>query len=324
MLRLLHTLLVAAAALGAHAGGFGLRWMSCPAPDDSSEVWFRRTFVSDGRPRHVSVAVASTGRFVLYVNGRNVSTSLYMPHRAVGDTSAVSVEVDVTRFLRRDSNTVAVLYCPSSASRRQVAVALWGVDAMGDRVASCGVDGWMCRLAPRRLRRTMGLSGCGEVVDGRVTDVPWPMGQVDMALWLPVREGAAVMACRDVPPDGGARVAKVLRPRYFDVLGPRAVAYDFGPGFHGFVRVTLRGCRRGLTLRVGDVWYVCSGEMDEQAYARFTPTFARRVVVSGAPGFSPDQVQDVEAICTDMGTATLHRALQGQKQNCTSYFLHTT
>lgn len=312
MLRLLYALLLAAVALCAHAGGFGAEWMSHPAADDSSCVWFGRAFVAPGRPRKAVVAVSTTGRFVLYVNGRNVSTARYMPHRPVGDTVAVSIEFDVTRFLRRDTNTVAVLYCPSVATRRQVAVSWWGVDAAGGRFADMGAVGWLCR------RDGMSVSARGESIDGAVPGVSCVHGSMQVALWRPVAIGGRVgngVACgvpRDlgrsaenifghathscnVLADNAVRVQAVLAPRCSDV-GAASVTYDFSPGFCGSLRLTLRGCRRGQRIRVGDASYTCSGEMDEQMYCRFATPYMRRVTVTGDSRFRPDQIQSAEAV----------------------------
>ncbi len=43
--------------------------------------------------------------------------------------------------------------------------------------------------------------------------------------------------------------------------------------------------------------YICSGEMDEQAFCRFTHQYARQIVISGDRHFNPEQIQDVEALC---------------------------
>lgn len=274
-------------------------WMSHPAADDSSEVWFRRTFVGKRRPHRASVRVATTGRFVLYVNGRNVSTALYMPQRGLGDTSVVSLELDVARFMRRDSNTIAVLYCPQTQTRRQVTVDFWGECADGTRFDYGSAQGWVCRKGAACLQ------GTGEEVDGRLADVAWSHADVDYPLWLPVDRTTGQAAWHT---DGGARwgndwtghgaacVRAVLRPRFFDP-GSHSAVYDFSPGFYGLVRVTLRGARRGHRLRIGNTTYTCSGEMDEQAYCRFAPSYMRRVEIAGDDTFQPEQVQDVEAVC---------------------------
>lgn len=288
------------------------QWMSHPTADDTSAVCFRRTIILSGRPRHAEATVATTGRTVLYVNGRNVSTSLFMPQRQEGDTSAVAVTLDITHLMRPDTNTVAVLYCPSTATRRQVAVGIYGTQADGQPLAACSPLEWMCRKASLSITHNG-----GETYDATMTLPGWTYSQpLPTALWLPActyqqpQGGDAVSflgpAAEDVcgysplspnpTTDSAARPYAILRPRYSDTA-PGYAAYHFAPGFCGMARVTLRGCRRGEMLHINNLTYICSGDTDEQAFCRFTTHYARKVVVTGDSSFTPSQVQDVEAIC---------------------------
>lgn len=165
MLRLLHILILfiasaaTAAASTATTGDFDCRWLSHPTPDDTSHVWFSRTIVTSEKdmPRAAYIRVATTGRFVLYVNGRNVSTALFTPDRQKGDTAVAAIAYDVQRFLRTDTNTIALLYCPSMRTRRQVSVCFYGIAADSSHFAVSGTDrpcfalngnaGWLCRHA---------------------------------------------------------------------------------------------------------------------------------------------------------------------------------
>lgn len=311
MQRIIQILFLLLSTATLHARQFGVEWMSAPQPEDSSAVWFRRTFVADKRPLRATVSVAATGRFVLYVNGRNVSTALYMPQRGGNGQKAVETDFDVTRFMRRDSNTVAVLLAPEARpNAANIAVAFHGTYADGSRFAHSSVDGWLCLNSPTRL-----MADGNEAMDGRDYNLPPAYGDMFMPQWKP-----AVAAC--LPPqtslarlgmsaesifgysthgynpirDNATRPTAVLQPRHFDING-RTVTYDFSPGFYGFVRVTLRGCRRGERINVGGMRYICSGEMDEQAFTRFSPHYARRVEISGDRHFKPEQIQEVEAIC---------------------------
>ena len=69
------------------------------------------------------------------------------------------------------------------------------------------------------------------------------------------------------------------------------------PNRRHLIRVTLRGCRRGERIRIGNLQYVCTGEMDEQAFTRFSPTDQNTVTISGDRHFCCEQVQEVESIC---------------------------
>ncbi len=311
-MKLLTTLILAAMAaiLPSAAQPPALRWMLAPLAGDTSCVWFRRTFVGTSRPRSATVSVATAGRFVLYVNGRNVSTSLYMPCRADGDTAAVAVDFDVTRFLRPDSNTIAVLSVPDGRTAgAPLAVGYSGVGRDGSRFAFSGHDGWLCRAAAVRL-----APGGAETCDARLEAHPAAYGNLFMPEWMPAcpasppcgqsvawigMSAECLFGCPSVPygiaADDAARLRAILRPRYSDAWG-HAVAYDFSPGFYGLVRVTLRGCAPGDTITVGGLTYICSGEADEQAIVRFSPRYMRKVVVDGK-SLDRSQVQEVEALC---------------------------
>ena len=69
------------------------------------------------------------------------------------------------------------------------------------------------------------------------------------------------------------------------------------PNERHLIRVTLRGCRRGERISIGDLHYVCTGEIDEQAFTRFTPTSSNTIIISGDSHFRSEQVQEVESIC---------------------------
>lgn len=321
MHRLIYILLLLSATF-ARAQQFGTEWMTSPSPSDASCQWFRRTFVSpaaDARPLRASVCVATNSRFILYVNGRNVSTSLYMPNRSQGDRRTIAMTIDVTRFLRPDSNTVAVLACPSAIADPspasptyappRMSVGFFGLTEGRRPFSYSSVDGWLCHAA------STSFTADGELMDGR-SDALFPAyGDMVVAQWKPAvavpvpNEAAPVdlgvsaesifgytpRGC-NILADNNVYVHSTLSPCYFDIDG-NAVTYDFSPGFYGMARVTLRGCRRGERIRIGaNLTYICSGDIDEQAFCRFSPQYARKITISGDSWFRPEQVQSVEAL----------------------------
>lgn len=191
MLRLINILILfiasaaTAAASTATAGDFGCRWMSHPAPDDTSHVWFRRTLVIEEQdmPRTAYIHVATTGRFVLYVNGRNVSTALFTPDRTPNDTTVMAISYDVRRFLRPDSNTIALLYCPSTRTRRQVSVSFYGIAADSSHFATNDTDGWLCRHAD-----TWQTHDGGEAMNRNTYPYRWTDTDQPLALWQAVEQ----------------------------------------------------------------------------------------------------------------------------------------
>lgn len=362
MLRLLHILILfiasaaTATASTATTGDFDCRWLSHPMPDDTSHVWFSRTIVTSGKekPRAAYIRVATTGRFVLYVNGRNVSTALFTPDRQKGDTAVAAIAYDVQRFLRTDTNTIALLYCPSMRTRCQVSVSFYGIAADSSHFAVSGTDrpcfalngnaGWLCRHAD-----TWQTHDGGEAMNRNLYPHRWTDPNQPLALWQAVKESSTPqhhntstqhhntstqhnntttpqhhttspqhistsqhnnistpLSSEDICGynplrinplvDNAARISRIYTPLLTEQSGDTLTVH-LVPNRRHLIRVTLRGCRRSERIRIGNLQYVCTGEMDEQAFTCFSPTDQNTVTISGDHHFSCEQVQEVESIC---------------------------
>ena len=373
MLRLINILILfiasaaTAAASTATAGDFDCRWMSHPTPDDTSHVWFSRTIVTSEKdmPRAAYIRIATTGRFVLYVNGRNVSTALFTPDRQKGDTAVAAIAYDVQRFLRTDTNTIALLYCPSMRTHRQVSVCFYGIAADSSHFAVSGTDrpcfalngnaGWLCRHAD-----TWQTHDGGEAMNRNLYPYRWTDANQPLALWQAVEETSTSQPLTTTTPhhlntptpqplnttppqplntttpqhistsqhlttttphhlttintlssedicgynplrinplvDNAARISRIYTPLLTEQSGDTLTVH-LVPNRRHLIRVTLRGCRRGERIRIGNLQYVCTGEMDEQAFTRFSPTDQNTVTISGDRHFCCEQVQEVESIC---------------------------
>lgn len=312
MLRLIHILILFAASLAtATAGDFGCRWMSHPAPDDTSHVWFRRTLVTEEQdmPRTAYIHVTTTGRFVLYVNGRNVSTALFTPDRTPNDTTVMAISYDVRRFLRPDSNTIALLYCPSTRTRRQVSVSFYGIAADSSHFATNDTDGWLCRHAD-----TWQTHDGGEAMNRNTYPYRWTDTNQPLALWQAVEQISTSHRLNISTPisaedicgyspvrinplvDNAAHMRRIYTP-LFTEQSTDTLTVHLVPNERHLIRVTLRGCRRGERINIGNLHYVCTGEIDEQAFARFTPTSSNTIIITGDSHFRSEQVQEVESIC---------------------------
>ena len=312
MFRLIHILILFAASLAtATAGDFGCRWMSHPAPDDTSHVWFRRTLVIEEQdmPRTAYIHVATTGRFVLYVNGRNVSIALFTPDRTPNDTTVMAISYDVRRFLRPDSNTIALLYCPSTRTRRQVSISFYGIAADSSRFATNDTDGWLCRHAD-----TWQTHDGGEAMNRNTYPYRWTDTNQPLTLWLAVGQistsqhhtTSTLLSAEDIcgySPvrinplvDNAAHMRRIYTPLFTEQSADTLIVH-LVPNERHLIRVTLRGCRRGERISIGNLHYVCTGEIDEQAFARFTPTNSNTIIITGDSHFRSEQVQEVESIC---------------------------
>lgn len=285
------------AALSSFAQEFGLHWVSIPIPDSTSHVWFRQVYLSPARHRQAHITISTTGYFKLYVNESNVGTAPYYPYRKPSSNDIVTMNFDVSRYLRNDTNVIAIMYAPSfpHINRKQVSLTFYGRDANGIPFAYHSDENWLCRQANSSMK-----TNGGEYIDGRKHNVSWKTTDCHQALWVGVTSQTDSLAAPVTTYYGcypAERIARRREAAYFD-LTKDGVEYDFRQGFYGRIRLTLREARKGQVIRFGNNDYVCSGELDEQAYPIFSSGHYRRIPVSGDSGFRQDQIVGIEAVET--------------------------
>lgn len=314
---LMGLLVIGMTTASAQTASLGPGEISCTTADSLSDIWFRHTYLTQRRPISATLSVTARGRYRVYINESNVTPPLPTDNCH----HPVTIDIDVSGYLRSDSNTVAILYHPVGPHDHQIAVCYYGVGRDGRPFGHNADGGWLCRpvdegsgdgidrgytqtvstacwtpaLAPERLemegaktasapRRVEieGRTAASELqtADSALRRVSTEMGVWPLATLLPVRVN---------------RVTRVTAPRYSERT-PEGIAYEFVTGFYGFVRLTLRGAKKGETIIIGGRKYICNGETDEQITTAFEPTYHRRVIVSGDSAFDASQVQRVDGV----------------------------
>lgn len=321
---LMGLLVIGMTTASAQTSSLGPGEISCTTADSLSDIWFRHTYLTQRRPISATLSVTARGRYRVYVNESNVTPPLPTDNCH----HPVTIDIDVSGYLRSDSNTVAILYHPVGPHDHQIAVCYYGVGRDGRPFGHNADGGWLCRpvdegsgdgidrgytqtvstacwtpvsapgrleiegtkagSAPRKveIEETKASSAPRRVeIDGRTADSALRRVSTDMGVWplatlLPVRVN---------------RVTRVTAPRYSERT-PEGIAYEFVTGFYGFVRLTLRGAKKGETIIIGGRKYTCNGETDEQITTAFEPTYHRRVIVSGDSAFDASQVQRVDGV----------------------------
>ena len=328
---LMGLLVIGMTTASAQTASLGPGEISCTTADSLSDIWFRHTYLTQRRPISATLSVTARGRYRVYVNESNVTPPLPTDNCH----HPVTIDIDVSGYLRSDSNTVAILYHPVGPHDHQIAVCYYGVGRDGRPFGHNADGGWLCRPVDE---------GSGDGIDRGYTQT------VSTACWTPVSapgrlemEGTkaaseprrleieeakaasepgrleiegrtaaselrtAGSALRKVSTEMGVwplatllpvrvnRVTRVTAPRYSERT-PEGIAYEFVTGFYGFVRLTLRGAKKGETIIIGGRKYTCNGETDEQITTAFEPTYHRRVIVSGDSAFDASQVQSVDGV----------------------------
>lgn len=331
---LMGLLVIGMTSASAQTASLGPGEISCTTADSLSDIWFRHTYLTQRRPISATLSVTARGRYRVYVNESNVTPPLPTDNCH----HPVTIDIDVSGYLRSDSNTVAILYHPVGPHDHQIAVCYYGVGRDGRPFGHNADGGWLCRpvdegsgdgidrgytqtvstacwtpvSAPGRLEieeakvasepRRVEIEGTkvasapqrveieGRTADSELRRVSTEMGVWPLATLLPVRVN---------------RVTRVTAPRYSERT-PEGIAYEFVTGFYGFVRLTLRGAKKGETITIGGRKYTCNGETDEQITTAFEPTYHRRVIVSGDSAFDASQVQRVDGV--SLMTTTTYNA----------------
>lgn len=314
---LMGLLVIGMTTASAQTASLGPGEISCTTADSLSDIWFRHTYLTQRRPISATLSVTARGRYRVYINESNVTPPLPTDNCH----HPVTIDIDVSGYLRSDSNTVAILYHPVGPHDHQIAVCYYGVGRDGRPFGHNADGGWLCRpvdegsgdgidrgytqtvstacwtpvSAPGRLEmegtkagsepRRVEIEGTKAASELRTADSALRRVSTDMGVWplatlLPVRVN---------------RVTRVTEPRYSERT-PEGIAYEFVTGFYGFVRLTLRGAKKGETIIIGGRKYICNGETDEQITTAFEPTYHRRVIVSGDCAFDASQVQRVDGV----------------------------
>lgn len=335
---LMGLLVIGMTSASAQTDSLGPGEISCTTADSLSDIWFRHTYLTQRRPISATLSVTARGRYRVYVNESNVTPPLPTDNCH----HPVTIDIDVSGYLRSDSNTVAILYHPIGPHDHQIAVCYYGVGRDGRPFGHNADGGWLCRpvdegsgdgidrgytqtvstacwtpvSAPGRLEieeakvasepRRVEIEGTkaasaprrveieGRTADSELRTADSELQTADSALRR-VSTEMGVWPLATLLPVQVNRVTRVTAPRYSERT-PEGIAYEFVTGFYGFVRLTLRGAKKGETIIIGGRKYTCNGETDEQITTAFEPTYHRRVIVSGDSAFDASQVQRVDGV----------------------------
>lgn len=289
-------ILLLVVALSASAQEFNTHWIYAPQSDSLSHIWFRRAYISNGRPRQALITVASTGNFKLYINECNIGTAAFFPSRHNGDTSPAAITFNATPYLRRDTNVVAIVYSPEqpSLNRKQISVCLYGISRDGKKFSHTSDNSWICRLANSQM-----TADGGEIVDGLAHDPTWKAATcTSAALWLNAKTFYGNKAQSMTISQNGYNAWKIKKVTSLNNLHitQNPVLLPLAKNYWGYIRLTLREAKRGEKIQIGKLTYICNGKMDEQAYPLFTINSFNTLSVSGDNKFSPAHIIGADII----------------------------
>lgn len=287
--------------LGLNAQECSSLWLTCPEAYFGQQVAYSHTYVDSFEPQEGSVTIATTGYFRLYVNGNLVSVPSYPMARApyresIDKTEPIAMRFDVTRYLRNDSNTITLLVCPSVLDETPAfSLRFEGISTENKLYVHDADKSWLCR--PLNAYMT---DYNAEFADGRVSiNSICEISKEGIMSWLPVEyaeDGRFDVSYLSFT-SSYEYINKVEKPKYFSVdWDEKGISYDFGKGFYGLIRVTIRDAKPGQHIYISGSEYICNGQTDEQFLLRFTASWFRKIYITGDKSFRTKNVSKVEGL----------------------------
>lgn len=281
------------------AWGWNHRWISMPRLPMEAQTLFRRTYHFDTRPDVAHISVADQGQHILYVNGYAVATDALTPGELNVGRYFLALErtYDVARFLHAGDNTIALWHSPQLPGSHvacpepgAVALSFYG-HTLDGQPFSYSTDGtWLCRPVPGTTEWR------GETYDGTLFDPSWKGDETLYPAWTGAQETANDSLWLTREDRQRCAVVETLSPIYSYEQDDGTLVYQFPKIFCGWVRLTLRGMRRGAVVWAGSVRYACTGVDDEQCCPRFSRPGQREVRVRMSEGKPADHITCVEAL----------------------------
>ena len=161
-------------------------------------------------------------------------------------------------------------------------------------------ESWSCSLSEGNRITQDSIGNTIEVFDNRQYDNNWKASdfffqESEKPVHRLLKETKGIYTTLPTYPAYVNRLRHVLSPiaEYEDSLG---LHYDFGRFFQGSVRITLREAKKGERLEINGLVYICSGEMDEQAFRRLSTSQQKSITIKGDRHFRKSQIQKIEGL----------------------------
>jgi len=295
-LRRLSLALLSILTITTYAADWNKQWIRHPYSGNNAQVWFRGSYKAEGPIAEAKISVATSGRYILYVNERIVSRDILLPYNPGHSQQPVVMDFEVQRFMRPDSNVIALWYSPDPESGytedRQIAVDFYGEYDDGRRFSYSSDSTWLCKQA----NGGFSLNG-DEIIDARKYLDGWKSPSIRQSDWTKAEVTAAGTKTMTyaAPVHSSWHIDHIYDYVSVDVTD-NGITYDFGRNIEGWARLTLRNMSTGDTLDINGFKYVCRGETDEQAFNRFSTIHCGYITIKGPKKFSRKNIMKIEAI----------------------------
>ncbi len=278
---------------GIFAISWNMPWIEYDKPNRNSQIWFRKQYIFPDAPTKACISIASIGKYVLYINERNVSRDVLLPYN---DSEKIGIMTfDVTRFLKKGTNTVAIWYSPDLKYnfKEQISLYFYGQTKNNYLFSFTSDSTWLCKESNVYIDNEG-----NEVINAPEYTGTWKSEDFSISEWQLATSSnynSQIYYTDITPVHKAERISKIYEGEQIENCGD-SILCDFGQSFSGWVRITLRGARKGGTINVNGLKYTCTGLTDEQACRRFTKSESGRVMIIGYGNISLDNIIKIEGI----------------------------
>jgi alpha-L-rhamnosidase len=238
------------------------KWIYKADNKKENHLWFRKSFELKQVPDNILAYVASSGYHELYINGAKADDRVLAPAVSRIDKRVLYVTYDISKFLRKGKNVIAVAYGAGwsmnnyfeyyGKTKQAIRVQVYGED---ESFSLSSDSTWLCSESySRNTGRFDFMDMGGELVDGRKYADNWTMIDLDDSKW----ESASEL--QDYNPVLSAQItdfsriieeipAKSIRPLSLPSEGLGEVyRADMGKEFAGFLEAKFDGLNAGDTV----------------------------------------------------------------------------
>jgi alpha-L-rhamnosidase len=234
-------------------------WIRYKEADNTKHIWYRKTFALDGVPARAFAYLCSIGYHELYVNGQRIGTRVLSPEVSNLSKRAIYVTYDITGWLRKGGNVIAVWTGPGWArADGSYGKGVWKQDSifkcqvnLSNGVALQSDGTWKCRVSSSENLGLWKGGGegeyGGELIDARRHIPEWNQPSYDDAGWTnaTVYAKSLILSASMQEPD---RKVEALRPVSMTGTNGQYI-FDMGRNFTGWIECDLRNGKAGDVVK---------------------------------------------------------------------------
>ncbi|MDR0610093.1 MAG: glycoside hydrolase family 78 protein [Planctomycetaceae bacterium] len=236
----------------------GATWIKHPSAKRTQHIWFRKNIHLNNEPHAIFAHIASLGHHELYINGQKVDDSVLAPALTNFQKRLFYVTYDISKFLEKGDNTVAIWFSSGWASYDRIKltpllkVKINGIDSANQPVTFNSDSAWRCAIS--NSSDTVEIfsfnNNGGEIADARNENPNWNKPDFDDSQWeRAVTQNYNIeLTAQDIPP---SRIIETIPAQKIIDLGGGRYKIDFGKNFTGWLNFKFYGLSAGDKITIG-------------------------------------------------------------------------